>query len=576
MSHPIASELLAALGIATYERVSDQYFRLVGQMPAWLSGLKPELLSNQQQISLPEVFPFLECFLADTAEPRWPTTAQKSGLWSEQTQAGETLYLEASVLQVDAQQLLLIAAQGADTIEKAALIQQARENALSYLSDRKQNSQELINSTFYDALTGLPNQTYFSLQLTQAFEFCRQNQACKSAVLAIALDQFNLLTSSLGCAASEQLLVQVAWRIRECLSPDTILARRDSAEFVLLFPHIEDFQQATDLAHQILAVLKSPFTLNDTEVFISINMGLASSCAQYTQAHDLLRDAHTAMEQAKALDGSLLVVFEPFMHHQAVRQFQLENDLHQAVGDQDLQVHYQPIMAVVGNAITGFEAFVRWFHPHQGSIAPLSFLPIAKSIGLMSAIDVWLIREACFRVQQWWKLTHAPLSVSINLSGAQFDQPHLPQQIHQILKETNINPHSLQLEFNEQLLLQDLNRSRLILEQLKTLGVRLCVDDFSGSYAAINVLQKLPVDTLKLASSCLITLKQDQPQYQAVVGMVIQLAHELEMKVSAKGVENRQQLQALAEVGCDDAQGYLFAGPLNGARATQLLYQQHS
>ncbi|PZD73724.1 putative signaling protein [Acaryochloris thomasi RCC1774] len=576
MSHPITSELLAALGIATYEKVTDRNFKSVGQMPAWLADVKPELLNGQPSTCLSEVFPFLEYFLTDV-ETQWPHAAQqiaKSGLWSEQTQAGETLYLEASILAVGTKQLLLIAAQEASANEKGALIQKARENSLSYSSDRRQNSQELVNSTFYDALTGLPNQTYLSLQLTQAFEICRQDKAGQSAILMISIDQFNLLASSLGHVASEQLLVQFAWRIKEYLIPETVLARCDSNEFALLFPYVVSFEQVTHLSNRILTVLKSPFTFNNQEVVISANMGLARSREEYKQAQDLWRDAHTAMEQAKTLGGAQLVIFEPFMHHQAVRQFQLENDLYQAVGDQDLQIHYQPILTIKGEVIEGFEAFVRWFHPQRGSIAPLKFLPVAESIGLMSAIDLWLMREACFRIQQWCKVTHAFLTVSVNVSAVQFKQPHLAQQISQVLKETNIKPQHLQLEFHEQVLLKHLTRSRLVLEQLRALGVQLCVDDFSGSYAAMNALQQLPLNTLKLAPSCLTSLMHSQPQYQTAVGLIIQLAHELKIKVSAKGVENNQQLQALAKVGCNDAQGYFLAGPLNGTRAAQLLSQQ--
>ncbi|MEO0375397.1 MAG: EAL domain-containing protein, partial [Cyanobacteria bacterium P01_A01_bin.17] len=205
---------------------------------------------------------------------------------------------------------------------------------------------------------------------------------------------------------------------------------------------------------------------------------------------------------------------------------------------------------------------------------PLKFLPVAESIGLMSAIDLWLMREACFRIQQWCRMTRAFLTVSVNVSAVQFEQQHLAQQIRQILKETNIKPQHLQLEFHEQVLLKHLSRSCLILEKLRSLGVQLCVDDFSGSYAAMNALQKLPINTLKLAPSCLTSLMHNQPQYRAVMGLIIQLAHELKIKVSAKGVEDQQQLQALAEIGCNDAQGYFLAGPLNGTRAAQLLSQQ--
>ncbi len=578
MSTPIASELLKALGISAYENLGDGHFKLIGNLPAWLIDLKPELQSHQHPVALSEFFPFLECFWDEIKAQDATMKHQllKSGLWAELTREGNTIYLEASSLWVDSKQLLLITNQGDETNDKVALLQKARENALSHLSDRKRNSQELINSTFYDALTGLPNQTYFFLQLTQTFESCRQDRTCNSAILTITIDQFHVLTSNLGYAVSEQLLVEFAWRIRKRLNSDRILARWDSHEFALLLPNIADFQQAHHLAHQLLIALKSPYHLNNQEVFVSVNIGLAHSRPEHTQAEDLVRDAHTAMEQALALGGSQLMIFEPFMHEQAVKRCQLKNDLHQAIGDQELQVHYQPVLAADSAEIAGFEAFVRWFHPQRGSIAPLSFLPVAESIGLMSAVDLWLMREACFRIQQWKKKTQARLLVSVNLSVDQFSHPHLTDQIEQILKETNINPHNLQLEFHEQGLLNGLEQSQLRLENLKKLGVQLCIDDFSASSAALNSLPYLPIDTLKLEPSCLSSLEQNKPQYCAVIGTVVQLAHDLGIQVSAKGVENRQQLETLAALGCDEAQGYFFAGPLNGTRATQMLYERYS
>ncbi|MGF1600662.1 MAG: putative bifunctional diguanylate cyclase/phosphodiesterase [Thermosynechococcaceae cyanobacterium] len=574
MSQSISSELLAELSIATFERVVDQEFKIAGQIPAWLQSLKPEIFKVQNhQVNLSELFPFLEYFLADP-KSLWPPDPEKtikSGLWSEQGPLEQPLYLEATALQIGTQEILLIAAQNADIQEKIDLIQKARDNALSYLSDQKHNSQELVSSTFYDALTGLPNQTYFSLQLTQSFESCRQRQDCQAAVVAIAIDQLNLVSGSLGFAASEQLLIEFAWRLKSELAKDAVLARSEGAEFVLLLPYLADPQQVMQLAERLLTALKPPFSIHNQEIFISTSMGVAISHTDHRQAQDLLCDAHTALQQAKSQNGSLILVFEPAMHHQTVRRFQLENDLHHAVGDQELQVHYQPILNINSRQVSGFEAFVRWFHPYRGAIAPRSFLPVAESVGLMSAVDLWLIREACFRIQQWQQILQRAVSVSVNLSARGLHESQLVQQIERVLKETNIDPRNLKLEFNEQILLSQLEAIRPTLKELKRFGVQLCIDGFSGSYLALNTLPELPIDTLKLDSACLDCLSQQPPQYQDLIVGAIQLAHDLNMDVVAKGVEDQSQLQRLAEVGCDFAQGYFFSGPLNSARATQLL-----
>ncbi len=576
MSHTKASNLIAALGIATFERVAKQQFKLSGPIPGWLQDTKPEIQKAEQTLGLSELFPFLEYFLAD-AETLWSTNTQtpiKSGLWAEQGQAAQSLYLEASALCLGTQKILLITAQNDHITEKITLIQQARENSLNHLFDRKHNSQELVSSTFYDTLTGLPNQTYFSLQLTQAFEAQRQDQTHQTAVLTIEIDQFRLLKHSLGYAVGEQVLLEFAGCLRKCLTPEALLARSDGAEFTLLLPRILESPQATQQAEKILTALTPPFLINNQEIYLSTNIGLAISNADYSQSEDLLRDSHIAMEQAKVQGGSLMVVFAPFMQQQVIRHFQLKNDLHHAVGDQELQIHYQPTWTIQSERIIGFEAFVRWFHPLRGSVVPQSFLPVAESVGLMSAIDLWLMREACFRIQQWWKMMRFPLSVSINLSADQLNPKQLVQQIQQVLKETNINPHSLTLEFQEQVMLRQPNVFRSFLEPLKTLGVKLCLDDFSASYAALNALQTLPIDTLKIEPSCIRCLEKDSQQYRGVIHTVIQIAHELQITVGAKGVENRQELEALAEVGCDYAQGYVFSGPLNSTRATQILQRQ--
>ncbi|MGB7413898.1 MAG: bifunctional diguanylate cyclase/phosphodiesterase [Thermosynechococcaceae cyanobacterium] len=575
MSQSISSELLAELSIATFERIVGQEFKITGQIPAWLQSLKPEIFKDQDQVNLSELFPFLEYFLVDPSSlwPPDPKKAIKSGLWTEDGPLDQPLYLEATALQLGTQEILLIAAQNADIQDKIDLIQKARENALSHLSERKHNSQELVSSTFYDVLTGLPNQTYFLLQLTQSFESCRQRQNCQAAVVAIAIDQLSLVSSSLGYTASEQLLIQFAWRLKAGLTKDAVLARSEGAEFVLLLPDTVDQRQVMTLAERLLTTLKPPFLINDQEIFISTSIGLAVSRTAHGQAQDLLCDAHTALQQAKNQGGSLMLVFEPAMQHQTVRQFQLENDLHHAIGDQELQVHYQPILTINSQQVSGFEAFVRWFHPYRGAIAPLSFLPVAESVGLMSAVDLWLIREACFRIQQWKKILQKAVSVSVNLSAHQLEQSQLVQQIERVLKETNIDPRTLKLEFNEQILLSQLGACRPTLEKLKALGVQLCIDGFSGSYLALNALPELPVDTLKLDPACLDCLSQQPSQYQDLIVGAIQLAHDLKMDVIAKGVEDQSQLQRLAEVGCDFAQGYFFSGPLNGARATQLLHR---
>jgi diguanylate cyclase (GGDEF)-like protein len=448
------------------------------------------------------------------------------------------------------------------------LIQTAREATLDVIEERKQTSQHILKATFYDPLTGLPNQSYFLIQLAQAFERYKQQAGYHFAILVINIDRFQSINDSFGRLAGDQLLISIAWRLKNCLGELDLFARLGGDEFIVLLDPIATIHSALLTAEQISTALKYPFSLNGQELFMTASVGITFTLMNYDRAEDLLRDANTAVNYGKSLGRDNSIVFDPAMHAHSVRLLQLENDLKRALQEQELNLFYQPIVCLADQRIIGFEALVRWTHPKFGLVPPLEFIPIAEETGLIIAIDQWILKEACCRIQQWRQFTEEPLSINVNFSAQQFDSINLVFQVRQVLQEVGIAPHHLMIEITESVLFSQDKTAVEILHQLKALGVRLCIDDFGTGYASLQYLQQLPVDTLKIDRSFIKRMDADNLD---LVRSIITLAHDLGMNVTAEGVETPVQRRFLLDLGCQEAQGHLFSHPVDGQMALSLL-----
>jgi diguanylate cyclase (GGDEF)-like protein/PAS domain S-box-containing protein len=442
------------------------------------------------------------------------------------------------------------------------------------ITERKALEKKLQYQAFHDPLTDLPNRALFMDRLGHALARAGQ-QATEVAVLFTDLDNFKVINDSLGHKAGDQLLVAVAQRLKACLRPVDTVARLGGDEFTLLLEGVTGVSDAARVAEQIAQELRAPFALEAHEVFATTSTGIAVSSSAQGQPTDLLRHADLAMYRAKSKGKACYEVFEPNMSTDALERLELETDLRRALGREEFRVYYQPEILLESGDIVGMEALVRWEHPEHGLLLPQEFLPIAEESNLIMPIGQWVLREACKQLRTWQEQypNIAPLVMSVNLSTREFFQPSL---IAEILRETGVDPRTLQLEITEGAVAYDnAQNANTTLWNLKTLGVQLAIDDFGMGYSSLSYLKRFPVDLLKIDRSFVRELGKDLKDTK-IVAAIIHLARALDLKVIAEGVETAEQVEQLRKMKCDMVQGSYFSKPLPSGAVSDLLQQQRS
>jgi diguanylate cyclase (GGDEF)-like protein len=438
----------------------------------------------------------------------------------------------------------------------------------------------VVYDTFHDPLTGLPNRALFLKRLNRFIRATRssisshtQPDAPQFAVLFLDLDRFKVVNDNLGHDIGDRLLITTSHRLKSCLRPADILARVGGDEFAVLLKGASNLEQATFIASQLQQEMAVPFWIQNQEIFTSVSVGIAFSQGEPGhQPDDLLRDAHTAMYQAKALGKARQEVFATGMRIQIVRRLQLETDLRRAIEQQEFQLHYQPIVSLQTGQTAGFEALVRWQHPQNSFISPAEFIPVAEETGLIIPLGQWVIQTACQQIKQWQTEfeTDLPLMMSVNLSGQQFTQPNLVEFIEATLENTDLDGRSLKLEITESVAMQDVESAIAMLARLKALNLQVSIDDFGTGYSSLSYLYRFPVDTLKIDRS-FVSRMDDAGDDAAIVQTIVGLAHSLSMNVVAEGVETAAQLARLQTMHCEYGQGYFFSKPVPVQGATALL-----
>ena len=382
-----------------------------------------------------------------------------------------------------------------------------------------------------------------------------------------------MINDSLGHGIGDQLLVTVARRLETCVRTVDTVARLGGDEFAIILDDIRDIHDALRVSERIQKSLQDAFELGEHEVIISGSVGIALSTAGYESAEKIVRDADTAMYRAKGKGKACHEIFDQTMHTRAASRLGLEQDLRRALdkGDQ-LRVHYQPIVSIPTNSITGFEALVRWNHPEQGLISPAQFIPVAEEAGLIIPLDRWVLREACRQMGIWHKKfpQTPPLMISVNFSPKQLVQPDLVDQIKSALNDSDLDPASLRPEITESVLVEEVNVATEVMERLKDMNVLLHMDDFGTGYSSLSYLVKFRVNTLKIDGSFVSHMESGGESVE-IVRMIISLAHNLGMKVIAEGVETEKQLDQLRRLKCEFAQGYYFSRPVPNNEAEALL-----
>jgi diguanylate cyclase (GGDEF)-like protein len=431
---------------------------------------------------------------------------------------------------------------------------------------------KLLQIALHDALTGLPNRALLMTDLNQSIQRSKANPNYQFAVLFLDCDRFKVVNDSLGHLVGDELLVLISRRLNLYIKPQNTLARLGGDEFAILLTEIPDSHHAIELADQILESFSKPFQLERHEVFINASIGIVIGHDEYNEPEHLLRDADTAMYRAKALGKGQYHIFDPAMHAAALERLQLETDLRRGLEQQELVVHYQPIVNLNTGKIAGFEALVRWCHPQRGLVPPGLFIPMAEETGLITQIGYWVLSESCHQLRTWQKqnLVNPNLFVSVNLSVKQFSQPNLLEQIDQVLEKSQLPPNCLKLEMTESAIMDNEKDVALILKELRKRHILISIDDFGTGYSSLNYLHSFPVDTLKVDKSFVQRLNQDSENV-GLIPVIISLAKTMNMSVIAEGIELPEQLMILKELNCGFGQGYFFSKPLPREQLIELL-----
>lgn len=443
---------------------------------------------------------------------------------------------------------------------------------LADVSAQKRMEERLIYNASHDALTGLPNRELFLARMRQAITARQQHGGKTLAVLFLDVDRFKIVNDSLGHAVGDELLAAVAGRLKECLPPASIAARFGGDEFTIMLENIEDLAAAAHTAEQIQSSLASPLDLNGHHIVITVSIGIASAGAA-DAPEDVLRHADIAMYRAKAGGKARHVLFEPAIDTPAKDLLQLETDLRQGLRQQRFHLYYQPIISLRTGQIASFEALLRWEHPRRGLLLPTDFLFIAEEAGLTVPLGEWILRESCRCLSQWRRSVPAAqtLSINVNLSEKQFMQPTIISQVKQALEESNLDGQLLTLELTETMIMENSELTLSRLHQLRDLGVRLAIDDFGKGYSSLGRLQDFPISILKIDASFVNRIEAGSPQ---IVDAIIALAHQLNLDVTAEGIETERQFSHLLQAECTTGQGFFFSPALQEAAVESLLRRE--
>jgi len=439
------------------------------------------------------------------------------------------------------------------------------------IAERKILDEKLRHAAYYDSLTNLPNRALFLSQLKASIANANRQKDYMFAVLFFDLDRFKNINDSLGHMIGDQLLVEVAGRLRECLRPYDTVARFGGDEFGILLTNIKNVWDVVHATERLHNRLKLPVKINSHEVYTTASIGITIGKIEYERPEDILRDADTAMYKAKALGRDCYVIFDDTMHAQAAAHLQMENNLRRAIEREEFLLHYQPIVLSEKNEIVGFEALLRWNHPEKGLIFPHEFISVAEETGLIITIGRWIVHEACRQMHLWHEQFPEKryLTISVNISIKQFT-PELVTTIEQALLETGMSPSRLQLEITESVIMKNPELAAEVFSQLKKLDIKVEMDDFGTGYSSLGYLHQFSFDALKIDQS-FVQAMCDNEWAMEIVKTIVSMAHYMKMKVIAEGVETIEQVEELRKLKCEYFQGYWFSRPLDKKLAEALL-----
>jgi diguanylate cyclase (GGDEF)-like protein len=456
--------------------------------------------------------------------------------------------------------------------ERTAELTKVNQQLVGEVNTRQIIQEQLKHEAYHDALTGLPNRKLFMDRLGHSIAIAKRRKDFYFGVLFLDIDRFKVINDSLGHTVGDQLLVALGQRLVNCLRPGDTVARLGGDEFVVLLDDTSGGGNAIFVAERIKKAFATPFIVGGNEVFATASIGIALNMAEYEYPEQILRDADTAMYQAKTNGRASHTVFEAGMHRHAVERLRLETDLRKAVEHNEVMAYYQPIVSMKTGRIVGFEALARWRHPERGLINPASFIPVAEETGIIVSIDRLVLKEACLQMRAWREyLPDHPIEfISVNLSNKQMARPDLVDHVAEILNDTGLKPEYLKLEITENVIIEKPELVSSMLAQLRASGVQLYIDDFGTGYSSLSYLHRLPINGFKIDRSFISRLGNNG-ENQEIVRTILLLARDLKVDVIAEGIETKNQLEIIRSLNCPYWQGFLYSEPVTGEQAKAML-----
>ncbi|PKN79144.1 MAG: hypothetical protein CVU51_15315 [Deltaproteobacteria bacterium HGW-Deltaproteobacteria-1] len=443
---------------------------------------------------------------------------------------------------------------------------------ITYEEDREKAAEKIHLLAYYDSLTELPNRTFHKELIKRSIEHAQRHKEI-FAIIYIGLDNFQRINDTLGHSTGDILLKAVADRLTKSLRQSDYITRSDKHEtvnvvsrmggdeFIVLAHDLNQAEDAAKTSHRLLAEMSAPYDLNGREVFLTVSIGISLYPDDGTDVEDLLKNAEKAMRHTKSEGKNNFHFYSSSMHTSVLAVLTMESDLHKALERNELVLYYQPKVDAATRMVKGMEALIRWKHPDKGLIPPMQFIPLAETSGLIIPIGEFVIRTVCRQIKTWQEAGYKQIKISVNVSGRQFDQQNLIEIVRDALRDTMISPQCLEMEVTEGTIMRNPEKAIRILTEMKTMGIGILIDDFGTGYSSLSYLKRLPLDFLKIDQSFVKSLVSDSKD-QAIVRATIAMAHSLNLKTIAEGVETEEQLSFLQAHECDEIQGYLFSRPV--------------